>query len=77
MEVSKSALRKSIVDTGYTDKEWEEEWEKLKQDGFYEVNFGDFFLYGRCRMTMVNTDIFIFRNDVFIEKKCCHLKSRI
>jgi hypothetical protein len=46
VEESKSSLRGSIVDTSFTDQQWTEEWEKLKQDGIYEVNFGDFLLYG-------------------------------
>ena len=47
MEKAKSTLRGSTVDTEYTDEAWELEWEKLKQDGIYEVNFGDFILYGQ------------------------------
>ena len=74
-EKSKSTMRGSIVDTGYTDKQWTEEWEKLKQNGIYEVNFGDFFLYGMYRITMVNSEIFNCRYNVCIEKKCCDLSS--
>ena len=40
------------MDADYTDKQWEEEWEKLKQNGSYEVDFGDFFLYGKCTKTI-------------------------
>ena len=47
MEEAKSTLRGSTVDTEYTDEAWELEWEKLKQNGIYEVNFGDFILYGQ------------------------------
>ena len=43
---SKDHLRGSILDTGYSDEEWAEEWNKLEQNGIYEVNFGDFLLYG-------------------------------
>ena len=68
-------MRGSIVDTGYTDKQWTEEWEKLKQNGIYEVNFGDFFLYGMYRILMVNSEIFNCRYNGFIEKKCCDLSS--
>ena len=46
VEESKSSLRGSIVDTGFTDEQWTEGWEKLKQNGIYEVDFGDFLLYG-------------------------------
>lgn len=52
MDKCKSSLRGSIVDADYTDKQWEEEWEKLKQNGSYEVDFGDFFLYGKCTKTI-------------------------
>ena len=51
VEESKSSLRGSLVDTGFTDQQWTEEWEKLKQDGIYEVNFGDFLLYGMLIIT--------------------------
>ena len=43
---AKYHLRGSILDTGYSDEEWAEEWTKLEQNGIYEVNFGDFLLYG-------------------------------
>ena len=43
---SKDHLRGSILDTGYSDEEWAEEWNKLEHNGIYEVNFGDFLLYG-------------------------------
>ena len=43
---SKDILRGSILDTGYSDLQWAEEWCKLEQNGIYEVNFGDFLLYG-------------------------------
>ena len=45
-DYSESNLRGSILDTGYTDEQWKEGWAKLKQDGIYEVEFGDFFLIG-------------------------------
>ena len=51
VDKSTSSLRGSIVDTGFSDQQWTEEWEKLKQDGIYEVNFGDFFLYGMFIIT--------------------------
>ena len=76
VDESKSTLRGSTVDTGFTDEEWTAEWERLKQDGIYEVNFGDFLLYGMYKMKMANTDIFLFRYDELIEKKCSHLPSR-
>ena len=47
MDKSKSILRGSTLDTGFTDEKWTEEWEKLKQDGVYEVNFGDHLIFGR------------------------------
>ena len=43
---SKDILRGSILDTGYSDLQWAEEWCKLEQNGTYEVNFGDFLLFG-------------------------------
>ena len=43
---SKDILRGSILDTGYSEEQWKEEWLKLEQNGIYEVNFGDFLLYG-------------------------------
>ena len=76
VDESKSTLRGSTVDTGFTDEEWTAEWERLKQDGIYEVNFGDFLLYGMYKMKMGNTDIFLCRYHVLIEKKCSHLPSR-
>jgi hypothetical protein len=76
VDKSKSTLRGSTVDTGFTNEQWTEEWEKLKQDGIYEVNFGDFLLYGMFKMKMTNTDIFLCRYHVLIEKKCSHLPSR-
>ena len=51
VDKSKSTLRGSTVDTGFTNEQWTEEWEKLKQDGIYEVNFGDFLLYGMFIIT--------------------------
>ena len=68
-------MRGSTVDTGFTDEEWTAEWDKLKQDGIYEVNFGDFFLYGMYTMKMRNTDIFLCRYDVLFGKKCSHFPS--
>ena len=76
VDESKSTLRGSTVDTGFTDEEWTAEWERLKQDGIYEVNFGDFLLYGMYKMKMGNTDIFLCRYNELIEKKCSHLPSR-
>ena len=76
VDESETTLRGSTVDTGFTNEQWAEEWEKLKQDGIYEVNFGDFLLYGMFKMKMTNTDIFLCRYNVFIEKKCSHLPSR-
>ena len=76
VDESKSTLRGSTVDTGFSDEEWTAEWERLKQDGIYEVNFGDFLLYGMYKMKMGNTDIFLFRYDELIEKKCSHLPNR-
>ena len=43
---SESTLRGFIVDTGYADEEWAEKC--AKEDGVYEVNFGDFF-FKSCR----------------------------
>ena len=51
VDESKSNMRGSTVDTGFTNEEWTAEWDKLKQDGIYEVNFGDFFLYGMFIIT--------------------------
>ena len=46
VDESKSTMRGSTVDTGFSDEKWTAEWDKLKQDGIYEVNFGDFLFYG-------------------------------
>ena len=46
VQKSKDVLRGSILDTGYSEEQWTEEWLKLEQNGIYEVNFGDFLLYG-------------------------------
>ena len=59
VDESETTLRGSTVDTGFTNEQWAEEWEKLKQDGTYEVNFGDFLFYGMYKMKIRNTDIFL------------------
>jgi hypothetical protein len=46
VDKSKTTLRGSTLDTGFSDEKWTEEWEKLKENGVYEVNFGDFLFYG-------------------------------
>ena len=44
---AKQILRGSKLDPGYSDKDWNEEWNKLTKDGIYEVPFGDYFIYGK------------------------------
>ena len=42
----KKELRKTVIGETYSDEDWEQGWEKLLEDGIYEVEFADFMIYG-------------------------------
>ena len=42
----KKELRKTVIGVTYSEKDWEQGWEKLLEDGIYEVEFADFMIYG-------------------------------
>ena len=51
-ELTKTVLRKSVFDDGRCEKDWNEGWEMMKQNGFYELDyFGDLFIVGKYSVT--------------------------
>ena len=57
-EASKKIIRGSELDNGCSDTEWAQGWEKLKENGVYEVDyFGDVFLFGMNLELQNNSNI--------------------
>ena len=39
-------LRKTVLGEQYSDSQWEDGWDILREDGIYEVEFGDYLIFG-------------------------------
>ena len=47
-EICEVVLRNSVFDDGRSNKEWNAGWERMKEDGLYELDyFGDLFVVGK------------------------------